>query len=57
MSKLTGFYPHAPKVFKQKLNADGDYDIVDTRTNKVVETVLHLKDALKTCERKNETLR
>lgn len=53
---MGGFYPHAPKVFIQRLS-NGKYDIVDTRTNKVVETVRFLKDALRTCELKNNALR
>lgn len=53
---MTGFYPPLPKVFTLKVNGEM-YDIVDTRTNKVVEKVRHLKDALRTCELKNGACR
>lgn len=53
---MGGFYPHAPKIFKLELYK-GQYDIIDTRTGEIVETVRHLNDALRTVEMKNDCLR
>lgn len=53
---MTGFYPPLPKIFYLEL-CEGKYDIIDSRTNRVVEVVRHLKDALRTCELKNGACR
>lgn len=53
---MSGFYPHAPKMYEFELSKE-KYNVVHRYTREVVETVTHLKDALRTVERKNNALR